>query len=203
MTSIWSVIWKILVSLLVRLWVEIDHTIHWTVFHQSQPPCEAVSWNVSEDRSFRWDFTSASLWGCELKCLFCLFYNLICTCQPPCEAVSWNLVDFKICRKPIRQPPCEAVSWNAFSARPFPELLASASLWGCELKYSVSNILPEIPGQPPCEAVSWNIPFFFGFSNLFVSLLVRLWVEIKLLYSNFCSPLSASLWGCELKYIFW
>ena len=100
------------------------------------------------------------------------------------------------------QPPCEAVSWNKLHGTPQPRI------WG----------------QPPCEAVSWNIGISAGPYHVMVSLLVRLWVEIPLLeychpiptvsllvrlwveikpYSMLPGPLmSASLWGCELKYIF-
>ena len=34
-----------------------------------------------------------------------------------------------------------------------------------------------------------------------VSLLVRLWVEILILYMSTAEPSSASLWGCELKWV--
>ena len=97
------------------------------------------------------------------------------------------------------QPPCEAVSWNA-------EGDAIHEKW---------------QSQPPCEAVSWNagnIPktfcydvsllvrlwveikrFFFLKHTNTVSLLVRLWVEIFLCCTLTTVVLSASLWGCELK----
>ena len=54
--------------------------------------------------------------------------------------------------------------------------------------------------QPPCEAVSWNkcVTCVFYFS--FVSLLVRLWVEITFWKKHLEAGTSASLWGCELKY---
>ena len=79
----------------------------------------------------------------------------------------------------------------------------SASLWGCELKYQVSWILRQMCivsllvrlwveillhlhirrltlRQPPCEAVSWN--------------------EFRCSYLQ-TNMSSASLWGCELKYL--
>ena len=37
-------------------------------------------------------------------------------------------------------------------------------------------------------------------NTIFVSLLVRLWVEILLILSKYDGQLSASLWGCELKW---
>ena len=60
-------------------------------------------------------------------------------------------------KKP-RQPPCEAVSWNVVFL--CIELIAVR--------------------QPPCEAVSWNFESENAVLPLFVSLLVRLWVEIKI-----------------------
>ena len=99
------------VSLLVRLWVEISFPSYPGVIESSQPPCEAVSWNIYD---------------------FC--YSFECLCQPPCETVSWNTLDaysaqydassaslwgcelkwFKRNRTfdGHSQPPCEAVSWN-------------------------------------------------------------------------------------------
>ena len=59
-------------------------------------------------------------------------------------------------RSQRRQPPCEAVSWNTL-----------LRMW-----------LLLLIRQPPCEAVSWNCHHSKGRNDLFVSLLVRLWVEI-------------------------
>ena len=58
---------SLFVSLLVRLWVEMFSTRPLAIARASQPPCEAVSWNV-------------------------MLPGVCCcpTCQPPCEAVSWN-----------------------------------------------------------------------------------------------------------------
>ena len=77
------------------------------------------------------------------------------------------------------QPPCEAVSWNAWHGTENQLVKKSASLWGCELKYG---------GQ------------VYQKHRTYVSLLVRLWVEIPTprTYHVTCSS-SASLWGCELK----
>ena len=77
--------------------------------------------------------------------------------QPPCEAVSWNTLDEIISITGARQPPCEAVSWNVLSVRVLLLLLC----------------------QPPCEAVSWNLSASATTILSFVSLLVRLWVEIN------------------------
>ena len=121
------------VSLLVRLWVEMPFLSGNQYLYQCQPPCEAVSWNISFLES------STDMFR-----------------QPPCEAVSWNS-GVKVTKAIINvsllvrlwveislsgysyqqhsgQPPCEAVSWNT----------------GCP-----AHGTPE-GGQPPCEAVSWN-----------------------------------------------
>ena len=121
------------VSLLVRLWVEICWYSRTELVFRSQPPCEAVSWNIQN------------------KLLFIFLY-----CQPPCEAVSWNDEVIGKLKRQIGQPPCEAVSWNVFCYKSMPQIKTvsllvrlwvemlyayvscifswSASLWGCELK---------------------------------------------------------------------
>ena len=121
----------------------------------------------------------------------------------------------------VSQPPCEAVSWNFTSYRLKKCRPASASLWGCELKWWQSVYSDMLPGQPPCEAVSWNIWFWLCCCSSTVSLLVRLWVEMKSRFRAVCTAMvsllvrlwveiaspwllsllwtSASLWGCELK----
>ena len=100
-------------------------------------------------------------------------------CQPPCEAVSWNTSQATHYTLVSCQPPCEAVSWNAWHGTENQLVKKSASLWGCELKYG---------GQ------------VYQKHRTYVSLLVRLWVEIPTprTYHVTCSS-SASLWGCELK----
>ena len=67
------------------------------------------------------------------------------------------------------------------------------------------GIMAEIgvfSSQPPREAVSWNCQMGWWYSQKGVSLLVRLWVEMLELLINGRCPLSASSWGCELKYCF-
>ena len=56
------------VSLLVRLWVEITQATVMYGAQDSQPPCEAVSWNTLPPFHYHYH-----------------------PCQPPCEAVSWNM----------------------------------------------------------------------------------------------------------------
>ena len=143
---------------------------------------------------------SASSWGCELKCVHCSRERLAirsasswgcelkfqtgkilpkCHCQPLREAVSWNFDRSHNAQNVTCQPLREAVSWN--NTIPNSSLIAStsASSWGCELKYRVI------------------CPFWHG---CFVSLFVRLWVEMWI-YLPFSQTIkSASSWGCELKW---
>ena len=67
-----------------------------------------------------------------------------------------------------------------FWIRKFYAELLSASSWGCELK---------------CKKIGRWI------SDDFVSLFVRLWVEMTLLIAFWENAESASSWGCELKYV--
>ena len=163
------------VSLLVRLWVEMcimPSEVHGS---ERQPPREAVSWNTQG--STRWERTasSASSWGCELKCqqnrvwtsqtsvsllvrLWVEIHKLHQAAlrrsrQPPREAVSWNAMHHASVARTHRQPPREAVSWNFMFHIPFPLFLR----------------------QPPREAVSWNAR---GSESPFeVRLLVRLPIQ--------------------------
>ena len=121
---------------------------------------------------------SASLWGCELK------YDGIWRDRPDQASASlWG------CELKYKKP---CILWVD---------LQSASLWGCELKYPALTSLLTKGRQPPCEAVSWNIKSLKLLADTVVSLLVRLWVEInRILRETRKQKLSASLWGCELKY---
>ena len=143
------------VSLLARLWIEID---------------EGADTEVTK--------ASASLRGCELKCVLdkdCSSGNIVSllarlwiemTCwrsgrlqtksQPPCEAVNWNMRRTTDELKAICQPPCEAVNWNKTRDGKDDKQNKSASLRGCELKYSTKTYLTFKDCQPPCEAVNWN-----------------------------------------------
>ena len=78
--------------------------------------------------------------------------------------------------------------------------ISSASLWGCELKYQMSGSGSNFNRQPPCEAVSWNFNPPVHSIRHQVSLLVRLWVEMLSGIARYRLGLSASLWGCELKF---
>ena len=117
------------VSLLARLWIEILLYSYYNTSFSRQPPCEAVNWNFSglsvaatervsllarlwieiHIRTMYQPFArSASLRGCELKCVGIPHY-----------AESW------------RQPPCEAVNWNAYFANTTAAFKVSllARLW--------------------------------------------------------------------------
>ena len=165
------------VSLLVRLWVEISEKYLSNILCTSASlwGCELKCPNCGKEHP---SSSSASLWGCELK-WSCCYWSVNATCQPPCEAVSWNAI--AVCKRILveGQPPCEAVSWNTVIFVSPLAVPASASLWGCELKCITAVCNVEVLRQPPCEAVSWNDHCFrFFLSHSFVSLLVRLWVEI-------------------------
>ena len=166
---------------------------------------------------------SASSWGCELKYLWTeategkyevsLFVRLWVEMIPPrFTAVSsfvslfvrlWVEIKSRKEQKPHpgRQPLREAVSWN-----------------------NSANIIRIYRfRQPLREAVSWNTATFISTDGHYVSLFVRLWVEIIILMLflkrgivslfvrlwveiplpraiEVCT-LSASSWGCELKYL--
>ena len=143
------------VSLLVRLWVEISKNSHIDTPFTSASlwGCE-LKYNLYHGCCL--DDLSASLWGCELKCQSWHHKCHPVPRQPPCEAVSWNTGWWSASGGSLCQPPCEAVSWNKYVSGIIAAKFTSASLWGCELK---------------CH----HVPS---------------WYDVKE---------SASLWGCELK----
>ena len=81
--------------------------------------------------------------------------------------------------------------------------MASASSWGCELKYL--NYSHRLLWSP--SASSWGCELKYTCDNstdhpINVSLFVRLWVEILHPPKNYSLSASASSWGCELKSLF-
>ena len=189
--------------------------------YNRQPPCEAVSWNLLQSQPSNqtcvsllvrlWVeipctnpkqmvLSSASLWGCELKC---------------------DTSDYKTSKvKSASLWGCElkCVRWRHHCNRKYVSLLVR--LWveilgqrrGKKVQ-SVSLLVRlwvEIlehrrwyrgqSSQPPCEAVSWNTDVISTFFSRLSS--ASLWgCELKFL-QLFCSSSShrsASLWGCELK----
>ena len=170
--------WFGFVSLLVRLWVEMVRNAVAYSQSNSQPPCEAVSWNMQIMKMM------------HLK-----------RCQPPCEAVSWNITrwtkygSFQIVSLLVRlwveiwwkrsrlygtnsQPPCEAVSWNSYASggmRAYDVSLL-VRLWVEITDYSRNNPLYLVSLLVrlwvEMSLCKWSI------AQKGVSLLVRLWVEI-------------------------
>ena len=86
-----------------------ESTSAWT--SDGQPPCEAVSWNSVKVGKMPRLQTSASLWGCELKC--------------------WLLKGYHLSQKSASLWGCELKCKTIISIR---RKRQSASLWGCELK---------------------------------------------------------------------
>ena len=126
--------------------------------------------------------------------------------QPPCEAVNWNTSKTKSMSPSMSQPPCEAVNWNVFPPKEKGWSL-SASLWGCELKFLCGCIVLFQFCQPPCEAVNWNKSIHLRMSKNIVSLLVRLWIEMKWLMisagsGNSQPPCEAVNWNAILLQVF-
>ena len=101
---------------------------------------------------------SASSWGCELKCLYIVHERNLSSRQPLREAVSWNITCEEADELFRSQPLREAVSWNSCSISEKEKLIR----------------------QPLREAVSWNVNcnVIICF-RIYVSLFVRLWVEIQ------------------------
>ena len=122
-------------------------------------------------------FSSSSLWGCELK------YRSGRAAKRGDDVIllvrMW--VEISVIRllfHRLGHPPCEDVSWNNSLIAPKTVLSVSSSLWGCELKF----LNPETQ--------QWE-------NN--VILLVRMWVEMRYIYSHQSAFPSSSLRGCELK----
>ena len=189
------------VSLFVRLWVEIWKQNSMSQLPTCQPLREAVSWNTQQihgnmkkevslfvrlwveispthwyPEHYR---SSASSWGCELK------YDLREDCVDG-ESVSlfvrlWVEI-FETLHSPTvhpGQPLREAVSWN----------IEIGSIQNSFLVSLFVRLWVEIDRK---QQKRWNV---------WVSLFVRLWVEMSLTMPQIClRALSASSWGCELKY---
>ena len=99
---------------------------------------------------------SASLWGCELK-YFIFFHNALLSTVSLLVRLWVEMFHSRyFWWSSGSQPPCEAVSWNKPS-------VDTVKWW---------------KSQPPCEAVSWNSDRIQLLLAVYVSLLVRLWVEI-------------------------
>ena len=154
----------------------------YTTISESQPPCEAVSWNT----------------------LWMLTRNPE-ACQPPCEAVSWNAKAITKVQQDNNVSLLVRLWVEMVLDIYFIIINPSASLWGCELKStSLAHWCSRQPCQPPCEAVSWN-NYPRDFKGVWIPS-ASLWgCELKCpCYGKLRMMLkSASLWGCELKYASW
>ena len=120
--------------------------------------------------------------------------------QPPCEAVSWNLSTWFTDMVRCGQPPCEAVSWNTEEKddKQQQEVSLLVRLW--------------VEMRPQCDDHGFDVvsllvrlwveirKYLKENPELIVSLLVRLWVEISEVSGLKGLYVSASLWGCELKF---
>ena len=185
----------------MRLWVEIGSIRETRPDSKRQPLREAVSWNVAKQAIQNAITSSASSWGCELKCRLCKRQKSLGV-----SASSWGceLKYLELYYQPQafrRQPLREAVSWNV------------------TIRCSYNNVVC----QPLREAVSWNVLIALNTVLAVVSLFVRLWVEMSdnwrlrkmtnrqplreavswnnfSLHNGWLSILSASSWGCELKF---
>ena len=142
----------------MRLWVEIVESNNYEGKLVRQPLYEAVSWNNHNRIPSPVLHPSASLWGCELKCL-------LGQCRDYARPVSlfmrlWvEMIKSCICEMcDASQPLYEAVSWNIAGYRTY------CDDWS----------------QPLYEAVSWNVvTCTITMQAQFVSLFMRLWVEIR------------------------
>ena len=160
-----------------------------------------MSWNSVFVRLCSKYHVSASLWGCELK--YAWSYHQYVQIL---SASLWG---------------CE-LKW--YHIPPLWLLFLSASLWGCELKYMMMKMRRMSHGSASlwgCELKYRHIHLVIW--HISVSLLVRLWVEIRnseirqriwpgqppceAVSWNMLRPSyhgaggrSASLWGCELKW---
>ena len=145
------------VSLLVRLWVEILRTGNGK--RRRRVSLLVRLWvEIFLPSTFpQFKHRSASLWGCELK--YTKYFGDVVP-----ETVSLLVRLWVEIFRTLNAS-------NSFS---------SASLWGCELKCYESDGIRSENRQPPCEAVSWNWKDQGTvWRKSGVSLLVRLWVEIK------------------------
>ena len=214
------------VSLFVRLWVEIAQTIYIQPHKFRQPLREAVSWNIYVFIKSWKELMSASSWGCELKLfsgrankngsMVSLFVRL------------WVEINVEVDYRIRTSVSLFVRLWVEIYSHRMSDTYypSSASSWGCELKWLCRMFLLDFPSRQPLrEAVSWNISFNAMKGGVIsVSLFVRLWVEIRRM-SETCevvyvslfvrlwveimiydaaakaNKLSASSWGCELKYI--
>ena len=127
---------SIFVSLFVRLWVEISCRSGSNPFCSRQPLREAVSWNFPIIEKHKLPCI-VSLFVRLWVEILSFFHSLSCSsCQPLREAVSWNNATIGV----IDAATASASSWGCelkYCYSAFRSwLVVSASSWGCELKYT-------------------------------------------------------------------
>ena len=211
-----------LVSLFVRLWVEIcpaSWYLFWSLsasswgcelkFHfpkvydssqNRQPLREAVSWNINISFFSHYDTVSlfVRLW---VEISFGLYATLNTTVS--LFVRLWVEISVSFPRSFACSVSLFVRLWvEMLSLHPAPAR-ASVSLF---VRLWVEIGLCQgfrllVYSQPLREAVSWNINHIIMGCDIFVSLFVRLWVEIHLPVLRQILYLSASSWGCELKYL--
>ena len=188
-----------------------------------QPLREAVSWNAytgfPDYEGLRQPLREAVSWNNIIKTYCTLLY-----CQPLREAVSWN---FQTVNKPLNQITVSLFvrlwveirkrltkftnSVVSLFVRLWVEIFIDSSFHGCvscqPLREAVSwntlhfHLLPMMICQPLREAVSWNRERLEAGEPVRMS--ASSWgCELKYLLPGPVLSLlpSASSWGCELKY---
>ena len=78
--------------------------------------------------------------------------------------------------------------------------MLSRSTWACELKSEFTSADRTTNGHAPRERVSWNDKIHILWYNLYVTLHVSVWVEIRITFpTRYPTSQSRSTWACELK----
>ena len=192
----------LLVSLFVRLWVEMILRLEHFPFFQCQPLREAVSWNVTTypessatvsqplREAVSWNVSASTesrylvtvslfvrLWV-EILVQSPLLFSAPVSLFVRLWVEIWTILLTHPTRH--RQPLREAVSWNVYVISKSTVPSSSASSWGCELKYRYN---PNIhPADPSASSWGCELKYVRAGGELrwkFVSLFVRLWVEIR------------------------
>ena len=121
------------------------------------------------------------------------------TSHPPCEDVSWKAYEHSVRSAPHGHPPCEDVSWK--DKNYYCEKIRKGHPPCEDVSWKGKESYRRIGsnGHPPCEDVSWKIIDPPEEDNDSVILLVRMWVEKHSFSGKQRRGWSSSLWGCELK----
>ena len=181
------------------MWVEMLYLLVSCAKLARHPPREDVSWNAytyaKEPEAFR---------------------------HPPREDVSWNTQQAKWLNLQQRHPPREDVSWNSVAEMFVDNLKSHPPREDVSWNIPTNAMHHRRVRHPPREDVSWNINRIPKLLEKTVILLVRMWVEIFIIWWRKCNRCvillvrmwveilnfvtlfpflqSSSSWGCELKY---